>query len=630
MQWRSRRTELGWVGIVLVVVFCGQTMVGAQADPTELSPGAGLTGRIVYSTAEGIWVMGAGGANLRQVTQSDPAFSDYDPALSPDGQTLAFRGGRATPPDSTMLVDVDGTNERSLAVLVGLPEGSGMAQQGWSPDGTTLVFTCECPANTNTFGPHSGVYTANVDGSELTKLNDDGQYPDWSPDGTKIVYMADRDGNHELYVMNADGGDETNITHNPASDNVPRWSPDGTKIVFFSDRDGNEEIYTINPDGTGLTRVTRTEEEYEEFPVWTPDGRIVFSRGVPDSTGTPLTWHLVEADGADEVELTYLSEVGATFVDWVPGPPGASGGPAATPAPIPAITGGIPSSPAAVSSSGQLVFSSGRAGNADIYSVNADGTGENRLTSDPADDFDPTWSPDGAMVSFRSTRDGNDEIYVMNADGSNQRNLTNDPAGDWSPAWSPGGTTIAYATFAFGGVFAGGSYTDIALINIDGTGRTRLTEAHGEYPNWSPDGTRIAFTSGRAGSYDIWVMDADGENQVNLTGHPAYESSAAWSPDGTRIAFDAEWNEAADDGESGIGFDFELFVMDAGGGNQTSLTWDAASEDRFPAWGPNGQIAFNRNGLLYLVDGPGAEPVPLPGPIEGQFPAWRLKGDTGT
>ncbi len=567
--------------------------------------------------------MDANGGNRQQVTRSEPAHSDYDPALSPDGRTIAFRSGRATPPDSTMLVDIDGTDERSLAVLVGLPEGSAMAQQGWSPDGKMLVFTCNCPAITNTFGPRSGIYTAKTDGTDLTKLNDDGQYPDWSPDGTRIVYMADRDGNHELYVMNADGTGEANITQNAASDNVPRWSPDGAKIVFFSDRDGNEEIYTSNPDGTGLTRVTRTEEQDEEFPVWTPDGQIAFNRGAPNATDLPPTWHVIEADGADEVELAALNEAGAGFVDWVAGPLGVGSNAVASSTTTATSSGGTPAVSAAISASGRLAFSSGRDGNGDIYSVSADGTGETRLTTNPADDFDPTWSPDGTQIAFRTTRYGNDEIYVMDADGSNQRNLTNDPSGDWSPAWSPDGRTIAYATFAFGGAFGGGPYTDIAVIDVDGTGRTRLTDAHGEYPDWSPDGTRIAFTSGRDGSYDIWVMDADGGNQVNLTGNPAYESSAAWSPDGTNIVFDAEWNEAADDGESGIGFDFELIVMDADGVNQTPLTWDAASEDRFPVWGPDGQIAFNRNGVLFLVDGVGSEPVPVPGRIDGQFPAWR-------
>ncbi|MFL5760752.1 MAG: hypothetical protein ACJ789_13575 [Thermomicrobiales bacterium] len=257
----------------------------------------------------------------------------------------------------------------------------------------------------------------------------------------------------------------------------------------------------------------------------------------------------------------------------------------------------------------------------DVDIVNADGTGPTRLTDDPAEDFDPTWSPDGAMIAFRSTRDGNDEIYVMDADGANQRNLTHDPAGDWSPAWSPDGSTIAYATFAFGGSFQGGPYTDIATMKIDGTGRQRLTEAHGEYPAWSPDGTKMVFTSGRAGSYDIWVMDADGDNQRNLTNNLAYESSATWSPDGSQIAFDAERGEDRDH-EPGIGFEFDIWVMDADGAKQTALTNDPTSEDRFPAWGRDDRIAFNRNGVLTTMAGDGSALTPLPGPIDGQCPAW--------
>src|SRR5262245_23782297 len=74
----------------------------------------------------------------------------------------------------------------------------------------------------------------------------------------------------------------------------------------------------------------------------------------------------------------------------------------------------------AADAAGRLVFSSGRSGSGDIYVVQADGSGETRLTTDPADDFDPSWSPNGTGIAFRSTRDGNDEIYVMDADGSNQ------------------------------------------------------------------------------------------------------------------------------------------------------------------------------------------------------------------
>ena len=104
--------------------------------------------------------------------------------------------------------------------------------------------------------------------------------------------------------------------------------------------------------------------------------------------------------------------------------------------------------PAAVTLKGTwLALTIARNNNSDIYLLDVDaalqGTGQaalKRLTTDPATDFDPTWSPDGTRIAFRSQRDGNDEIYIMNSDGTCQVNLTNDPAADWSPAWSPDGT----------------------------------------------------------------------------------------------------------------------------------------------------------------------------------------------
>jgi tricorn protease-like protein len=97
---------------------------------------------------------------------------------------------------------------------------------------------------------------------------------------------------------------------------------------------------------------------------------------------------------------------------------------------------------------GKIVFDDD---GADAWSVNADGSSRRRLTSDPAPEFDPSWSPDGTKIAYRSEvmnlgGNGNSEIYVMNADGSEQVNLTRDPAQDYSPAWSPDGRTISFAS----------------------------------------------------------------------------------------------------------------------------------------------------------------------------------------
>ena len=102
----------------------------------------------------------------------------------------------------------------------------------------------------------------------------DVQTPAWSPDGRKLAFVSRRDGNSEIYVMNADGSGQENLTRQPASDSHPSWSPDGRKIVFVSRRDGNSEIYVMNADGSGLRNVTRTPSN-DLDPAWSPDGRAI-------------------------------------------------------------------------------------------------------------------------------------------------------------------------------------------------------------------------------------------------------------------------------------------------------------------------------------------------------------------
>ncbi len=177
---------------------------------------------------------------------------------------------------------------------------------------------------------------------------------------------------------------------------------------------------------------------------------------------------------------------------------------------------------------GVVVFYSGRDGNSDIYTMNADGSNLRRLTQDPAEDGSPAISPDGSRIVFLTARHDPSsrppfskyEIYVMETDGTNQRRLTTTEAAENHPAWSPDGKKILFdADYDKDGKY------EIYIMNDAGTGVTRLTttSANDQFADWSPDGTKIAFSSDRKGQWDIYVMDADGRNVRALTDDPGWE-----------------------------------------------------------------------------------------------------------
>jgi hypothetical protein len=143
----------------------------------------------------------------------------------------------------------------------------------WSPDGKKIAFASSF-RDVNGHDLKGEIYVMNADGTNTTRLTNNIDFdrsPSWSPDGEKIAFTSDRDGNTEIYVMNAtDGSGQTNISNSPAREYYPSWSPDGEKIAFTSDRDGNTEIYVMNAtDGTNTTRLTYNPTT-DSHPDWAP------------------------------------------------------------------------------------------------------------------------------------------------------------------------------------------------------------------------------------------------------------------------------------------------------------------------------------------------------------------------
>jgi Tol biopolymer transport system component len=257
---------------------------------------------------------------------------------------------------------------------------------------------------------------------------------------------------------------------------------------------------------------------------------------------------------------------------------------------------------------GQIVYS----GENDIFVMDLADSRITQLTTDPAWDFDAAWSPDGTKIVFRSHRDGNEEIYGMNADGSGQTNLSNNPGGDWSPVWSPDGTRIAFFSTRQGksGIWVMDSdgANAIPVGTPPGVNDYPTWSPDSQQIAWNC--TLGRTLSNGQGDFEICVANADGSGLTQLTDTAGSNKYPAWSPDGSRIAFVSTRNgwptlpeyepPGYDPGSFG---DEEIFIMNVDGTDQINLTHNPREGDSFPAWSRDGRhLVYSRYGCLTVVD----------------------------
>jgi len=278
---------------------------------------------------------------------------DYDPALSPDGTRIAFDSYRDDP---------------DVAV--------------------------------------EEIYVMNVNGTGVLRLTNntaDDFAPIWSPDGSKILFRSNRNGNYEIFMMNADGSDQHSLT-GYSGDFAPIFSPDGTKILFNSDRDGLGGFYIMNADGSGITHVANTgtfNGNNDASGSWSPDGTRIAFHSYRNGEGEIF---IVNADGSGLFNLS--NHPSADFSPrWSP-------------------------------DGTKISFESWRDGNFKVYVINADGSGLVKLTNMAFTEFFGGWSPDGTQIAI-DVFDGFDSVslYVINANGTGQRQLVNNSARNFIYQW---------------------------------------------------------------------------------------------------------------------------------------------------------------------------------------------------
>jgi Tol biopolymer transport system component len=249
----------------------------------------------------------------------------------------------------------------------------------------------------------------------------------------------------------------------------------------------------------------------------------------------------------------------------------------------------------------------------ELYVINADGSYMRRLTNNLLGESYVRWSPDGSRLLFTRSKtdpgipnhDPACEIFIMDADGSNVQQLTDNQFYDGQASFSPDESKIVFTSERDG-------FPRVYVMNSDGTGQAPLSsEIHWEFhPHWSPDGSRIAIS--RANGYAcIYVLNSDGTNTVRLTDDTVGGNYPSWSPDGSLITFMA-----------GMGVPWQIFTISADGSNLTRVT-NTTDYVSYPSWG-GAKIAFDSGGSVCFINPDGTGLTRLA--KDGSDPAWSPNG----
>ncbi len=553
------RVQVWWVIVVITLagfLFLSRSaQLQPNATPDSPAPDQNLTlGKLAYAKSVSFFM---GGAIYLFTSNADgtgetartefPPHLPTQPSWSPDGNKIAFASF-----NEIFAVNISGG-------IVNLTNSmSSETDPSWS---STDKIAYE---NLGQIWTMNGDGTNQAPFSAITRPTPTD--PAWSPDGSKLAFVSGGD----IYVINANGTGEVPVTTGTATDSDPAWSPDGLRIAFGR---AGSSIFVINLDGSNELNLSGGADDRE--PAWSLDNaKIAFVKKGTNADGI----YLMNPDGTNQVRA--IADVQTSLgnrnnspawqpVAMTPGTFTISGRITRSGASSSGVTVNLTGSAAAstvTDALGNYQFSNLPAGgdymvrpvlaNHNFSPINHifNGLNTNRIADFAAGEI-CLGSNCGANGKIAFVRDFA-EIYIMNQDGTNQINLTNNAATDTEPAFSPDGSKIAFTSDRDGN-------SEVYVMNANGSGVTRLTfeTANDSSPTYSPDGSKITFASSRDGNSEIYTMNADGTNQVRRTSNTTFDGSPSYSPDGNKILYV---------GTSAPNRD--LFTMNSDGSSPANLT----------------------------------------------------------
>ncbi len=528
------------------------------------------------------------------------------------------------------------------------------------------------------------VYAMEADGSgarRITSTPEEEYQPAWAPDRSAVVFERDVAGSRQVFRIGADGSAETQLT-SVGENTGPRFSLDGTTIGFTSDRAGTKEVWAMDAGGGSQRRLIDPGGQSDVFADWAPDGSgLVFIRRPSVGSGDSEAW-IADADGGSlrkvfgdddgsypdlvaarwsplggEIVYTRVgssgnTELGSRTLEDRVGPLGS----------VANVSIPFDGNAAFAGAGNVLAFESESAGGVrGVYWRTSAGS-TSRLSPDGTEEFEPDHVPPASRIYVDDidvqpspvdlTSDQQRRAFAASARDVNGTPVsvplrwirrmdgrTASLADSVLVAVAPG-TTALVATY-------GGWRTDSASVSIapatgpsnrrlvfganyqlfsmrgDGIDVVQLTNLSNTQndPTYSPDGSRIAWTSYQDGDAEIFVMNADGSGQQRLTDNTALDAYPSWSPDGQRLVFTSDR----------AGGRWALWTMAANGSSPQQLTFPTTVDHVDPSWSPDGSIiafaAFPVTGSnMFAVRPQGGAPWSLG--LGGRYPAWTPAGDT--